>query len=443
MSLFLSVLASYQLPSILGLPFLVLLILIAIGPLFFKHWWHSNYKYVSVGIGISILAYYFIVVNDSSKPTHTFFEYFSFISLLASLYIICGGIFIQLDFKPTILNNVVLLVFGAILSNIIGTTGASVLLIHPFIRMNQDRYKPYLIVFFIFIVSNVGGSLTPIGDPPLFLGFLKGVPFEWSIIHIIPEWLTATGLLILIFIILDLKNKTGIHEHIQTQFTNRIKFEGQKNFIWLVLIIICIFLDPAKISFLPSYHGHSFIRECLQLSIAFIAYKFSDREALYFNKFSFEPILEVAFIFFGIFFSMMPALQLLQEYVSTPGNITEITPTLIYWGTGACSSVLDNAPSYLTFLTASMSYLGFDVDDINQVINFAMNENTSHYLVAISTAAVFFGAMTYIGNGPNFMVKSIVEESHKEMPSFMEYIFKYSIPYLFPVLLIIWFVFIR
>ncbi len=434
------VLLTASVPVWLSAPFILLLLLIATGPVFFKVIWHQYYKQIAVGIGLICLLYYLLIIGDTHKPIHTFFEYFSFISLLTALYVSTGGIYIRADIKATPLANTILLITGAMFANIIGTTGASVLLIRPFLRMNQHRFKPYLAVFFIFIVSNVGGALTPIGDPPLFLGYLKGVPFEWTLIHIIPEWIVAVGLLSILFIILDIRNKTGTSE--TRTYSKFVNIEGIQNVFWLLLIVGCIFLDPAKITWLPSIHGNSFVREILQLSIAYVAYRTSDREALYYNRFNFEPIIEVAFVFFGIFFSMMPALQLLEDFVSTPDNLSSLSPTLCYWATGASSSFLDNAPAYLTMLTTSLTYYGFSIDDAKQVSEFAMSQQYYIYVQAISTAAVFFGAMTYIGNGPNFIVKNIVEESHKEMPNFVEYIVKYAFVYLLPILVLVWFIFI-
>lgn len=437
--LFLAI-STIQIPLWLSAPFIILLGLIASGPLFFKTIWHQYYKQIAIGIGISCILYYLLILNDTHKPIHTFFEYFSFISLLTALYVSTGGIYIRADVKATPIANTLMLIIGALIANIIGTTGASVLLIRPFLRMNQHRFKPYLAVFFIFIVSNVGGSLTPIGDPPLFLGYIKGVPFEWTVIHIIPEWVVVIGLLSLFFIVLDYRNKKASAS--KKIYSGIITLEGGRNFIWLLLAVGCIFLDPAKISWLPDINGNSFIRELLQLMIAYYAYKTSDRQALYYNRFSFEPILEVAFLFFGIFFSMMPALQLLENYVSTPGNLTDLSPSLCYWATGVSSSILDNAPAYLTMLTTALTYHGYSIDNTSQVAQFAMSDSYSIYVKAISTAAVFFGAMTYIGNGPNFMVKSIVEESHTDMPGFGAYILKYALIYLLPVFILVWLLFI-
>jgi Na+/H+ antiporter NhaD/arsenite permease-like protein len=257
---------------------------------------------------------------------------------------------------------------------------------------------------------------------------------------LLPAWLVAVGLLLAAFGVMDYRNRSG--KSIERNFTGDMKIEGSRNFIWLLLLIGTVFLDPAKLSFLPSINGHSFVRELLQIGIAVVAFRRSDKEALYYNRFTFEPMLEVAFVFFGIFFAMMPALQLLETFVSTPGNLTSLTPSQLYWATGVCSSLLDNAPSYLTFLTTAMTFMGFSISDAQQVIRFATEPATVKYLLAISTSAVFFGAMTYIGNGPNFMVKSIAEESKRELPGFVGYTTRYAIPILLPVLVIVWFLFI-
>ncbi|MEM9722528.1 MAG: sodium:proton antiporter, partial [Bacteroidota bacterium] len=218
------------------IPFIVLLLLIATGPVFFEHFWHHNYKYIAPALGLITLLYYLFVLHDSTHPSHALSEYVSFIALLAPLYIASGGILIQIDREGTPLVNVMLLLFGAVISNIIGTTGASMLLIRPFIRLNRDRLQPYHIVFFIFIVSNVGGSLTPIGDPPLFLGFLKGVPFEWTLIHVVPEWLFGILMLAGIFYFYDIRNKKDLDQE-ESVYSGKFILRGTKNFIWLAIII--------------------------------------------------------------------------------------------------------------------------------------------------------------------------------------------------------------
>ena len=424
------------------IPFCLLLLLIATAPLFFSLLWHRSYKGISIGLGCLVLFYYFFIRKEFFTPVETLLEYFSFISLLTALFIISGGIFIDINKSGTAVINTCLLLFGAVLANIFGTTGASMLLIRPFIRINLGRIKAYHIIFFIFILSNVGGALTPIGDPPLFLGFLKGVPFFWVLQHCWSPWLFTCIVLAGIFFVLD-KNNSTPSEHLP-KHKKMITITGKQNIVWLLLILGSVFLDPAKISWLPAIiiegKKYSYIRELIMLSVAWVGYKTANKTTLRHNEFSFEPIREVAYLFFGIFCTMIPALAKVSEFASSPEGHSFISTNSLYWMTGALSSILDNAPTYLNFLTAAMSKAGFDINIHVDVINFCTIN--SHDLMAISIAAVFFGAMTYIGNGPNFMVKSIAEQTGIRMPSFFGYILKYSLVYLLPVYVVVWWLFV-
>ncbi len=438
----------YPAPFWLVLPFVILLLMIATGPLFYEHFWHHNYPKVAVGLAILVVFYYLFILHNVHGPVHAMAEYVQFIALLASLYIASGGILIEVDKKATPMANVTLLVIGALISNLIGTTGASMLLIRPFIRLNKGNIQPYHIIFFIFMVSNIGGSLTPIGDPPLFLGFLKGVPFFWTLVYNWPAWILALSILSVIFYFIDRKlgkaNEVDLEE---VTYTNRFALIGSKNFLWLLIIIISVFLDPNVIDWVPAirYDGQkfSFLREIIMFSVAYLSYRFADNRALSGNEFNFEPIREVAFIFIGIFGTMMPALELVGNFAKSPEGAALITHNTLYWGTGILSGFLDNAPTYLNFVAAAMASQGAEISNVEMVRNFALDkyDNSAFELMAISIAAVFFGAMTYIGNGPNFMVKSIAEQSGIKMPSFFGYIIRFSLPILLPILLITWLVF--
>ncbi|WNJ20243.1 sodium:proton antiporter [Pontibacter sp. G13] len=430
------------------IPFITLLILIATGPVFFEHFWHKNYKFIAPLLGMITLIYYLVALPHAHEPVHALAEYISFIALLAPLYIASGGILIQIDREGKPWVNVLLLLIGAAISNIIGTTGASMLLIRPFIRLNRDRLKPYHIIFFIFMVSNVGGSLTPIGDPPLFLGFLKGVPFEWTLVNVLPEWGFALACLALIFFIVDSRNKSDL-DQVETVYSNKVVLRGTRNFFWLAIIVAAVFLDPNVFDWVPAieYHGakYSFLREIIQLSAGAASYFMADKSALRGNEFTFEPINEVVFLFLGIFFSMMPALQLIGEFAASDAGKEFFTVDSIYWITGSLSGFLDNAPTYLNFLSAALAKFDMSVSNIADVKAFAAGSTdivTKEYLRAISIAAVFFGAFTYIGNGPNFMVKSIAEERGVQMPSFFGYIIRYSLIVLAPILFLTWLIFI-
>lgn len=435
-------------PVWLVIPFVALLLMIATGPLFYEHFWHHNYPKIAVGLAILVIFYYLFVLHNVHGPVHSMAEYVQFIALLSSLYIASGGILIEIDKKATPLANVSLLLIGALVSNLIGTTGASMLLIRPFIRLNKGNIQPYHIIFFIFMVSNVGGSLTPIGDPPLFLGFLKGVPFFWTLEFNWPAWVLALMILAVIFFFIDRKfGRANEDEMEEVTYTNKFELIGSRNFLWLLVVIGSVFLDPNVIEWVPAIHydgqKFSFLREIIMLSVAYLSFKFADQKAIKGNEFNFEPIREVAFIFIGIFGTMMPALELVGNFAKSPEGAQLITHNTLYWGTGILSGFLDNAPTYLNFLAAAMASQGAEISNIEMVRDFALNnyEDSAFELMAISIAAVFFGAMTYIGNGPNFMVKSIAEQSGIKMPSFFGYIIRFSLPILLPVLIIIWLVF--
>lgn len=428
-------------PSWFVLPFALLLLMIATGPLFFANFWHHHYKKIATAIGVLVGGYYCFGMSQYVIVTETLAEYLSFISLLAALYVAAGGIYIFVDVESKTITNIIFLLIGALLTNLIGTTGASVLLIRPFMRINRYRLKPYHIVFFIFFVSNLGGLLTPIGDPPLFMGFLKGVPFFWTIQNLMLPWVLAMLLLTVVFYFFEKRNTALDDVDVSEHYTNKIIIKGKQNFVWLALIMVTVFLDPNVIDGFPciDFHGKkiSFMRELLQLTIAFLAYKNADKQALNSNEFNFEPIKEVAFLFFGIFLAMIPALQLLE---SAGSSGLKLSLGATYWATGAFSAVLDNAPTYVNFLALTLSTFGFSINNINDLHNFIASENVI-YLMAISVGAVFFGALTYIGNGPNFMVKAIAEQQGVKMPSFFNYMFKYSLPVLLPIFVLVWLLF--
>ncbi|HBH21787.1 MAG TPA: citrate transporter [Cytophagales bacterium] len=437
----------HEVPGWAVIPFVILLLMIATGPLFYEHFWHHNYPKIAIALAAIVVLYYIFALGDVSHPIHALFEYVQFIALLTGLFVASGGIQIDIDKKSTPMANVAILAIGAIIANIIGTTGASMLLIRPFIRLNENRIQAYHIVFFIFVISNVGGSLTPIGDPPLFLGFLKGVPFFWTLTHNVLAWAFAIVVLCAAFYWFDKRNKKlNILAEPHTP-TGKIELKGTKNFAWLAIVVIAVFLDPNVFEWVPAIHYHgqkfSFLREIIMLSAAYFSYKFANKDALKFNEFNFEPIREVAFIFIGIFGTMMPALELVGNFAKSPAGAQLISHNTLYWGTGLLSGFLDNAPTYLNFLAAAMASKGAEINNIEQVRQFAEGgfEDSVLLLKSISIAAVFFGAFTYIGNGPNFMVKSIAEQVGIKMPSFFGYIIRYSIPVLLPLLIIVWIVF--
>ena len=457
-------------PVWLILPFVALLAMIATGPLFYAHFWHTHYPKVAVGLGV-LVAMFYLTHGDATPVVHAAQEYVSFIALLAALFVASGTILIRTDFAGTPRANTAMLFVGAVLANLMGTTGASMLLIRPFMRLNAGRLKPYHIVFFIFVVSNVGGALTPVGDPPLFLGFLRGVPFFWTVEHLWYIWLPTILTLLAVFYFFDRRN-TGesrreravvfgdedvepgeYADDIDAVHTRKhFAIDGWGGFGWIAVTVALVFVDPNVIAGVPDLHALGSplgIREILMLAVAYLAYKTASKSALAGNRFSFEPIQEVAWLFVGIFLTMQPALQLISHAAAS--NSGALNATTFYFGTGALSGVLDNAPTYIAFVTAAMAKFIDPVTGLHLSINtpehvafFAHRHlggaESWYYLQAISIASVFWGAMTYIGNGPNFMVKAIAEDAGAETPAFVTYVVKYSLPILLPIYLVVWLV---
>lgn len=427
-----------DIPLWLVTPFALLLLMIAIFPLTphrAKEWWEHNYPFVAVGLGALVVLYYFLKIPaGGTVVAHTAHEYFSFIALIGSLFVVAGGIHIKVKGGATPAANVLFLFIGAVLANFIGTTGASMVLIRPYIRMNKIRISAYHIVFFIFIVSNVGGSLTPIGDPPLFLGYLRGVPFFWLLEHVLLEWITVIGALLVVFYAIDRRCFHLTPAVIQGEIADSQEswtFKGGINVLFLIVIIGAVFL-PATY----------FLREIVMLAAATASYFLTGKQIHEENHFTFGPIKEVAFLFVGIFLTMMPALGYLEQNGKALG-ITK--PAHFYFATGSLSAVLDNAPTYVNFLKLAEVSTGANladagnpasgqVDEIQAVRNLVARDPS--LVVGISLGAVFFGAMTYIGNGPNFMVKSIAESSGVRVPTFFAYILRYSLPILLPILVL-------
>lgn len=364
------------------LPFVAMLAAIAVAPLVIKHHWEQHYHRISVGLGLIAVLYYALALHNWERIGHTAHEYVSFIALIGSLFVVAGGIHIVVkgEAKPWI--NCVFLFFGALVSNLIGTTGASMLLVRPWIRMNRYRFTGYHTVFFIFIVSNVGGCLTPIGDPPLFLGFLKGVPFWWVLEHCWEAWIVAVFGMIAIFYAKDRINFLKAPRDVRERETGSEtwKFGGLHNLLLLAVILASVFIKG-----LPG------VREAIMLAAAVTSYLTTHKEVHNANDFTFAPIKEVAWLFAGIFATMMPALDYLELHSAALGLHTEMQ---FYWLTGALSGVLDNAPTYLTFLASAFGVEGLTLDDPAHMHTFLAQHD--HYLVAISVGAVFFGAMTYI-----------------------------------------------
>ncbi len=401
-------------------PFALMLLAIAVMPFIHLHWWERHYPKVAVALGAITTCYYVFGLGNATRMLHVGHEYVSFIALIGSLFVVAGGIHIDVkgEAKPWV--NVAFLLFGAVLANVIGTTGASMVLIRPWIRMNKYRITSFHIVFFIFIVSNVGGCLTPIGDPPLFLGYIKGVPFWWVLEKCWSAWVIAIGGLLAVFYAFDRHNFLRAPKPVRDMETReeKWKIDGLRNLGFLALILVAVFVKkPIGLS------------EGLMLAAAIGSYYATPKRIHEANNFNFHPIKEVAWLFIGIFATMVPALDYLEVHASRLGLDSEMK---FFWFTGMLSGALDNAPTYLTFLAAAMGQLGLSLNNPEHVLQFVGSHGGQ--LVAISLGAVFFGAMTYIGNGPNFMVKAIAEQSKVKTPSFFAYLFKFALPILVPLM---------
>ncbi len=397
------------------LPFSLLLFLIAAAPLAAPHLWEKYYAHTAVGLGLVVAAYYLLVLREVAPLLHTAQEYFSFLSLVGSLYVVSGGILIRVKGEAKPWTNSLFLLIGALLANVLGTTGASMLLIRPWIRMNKYRVTGFHIVFFIFIVSNVGGALTPIGDPPLFLGFLKGVPFWWVMQHCWQAWLLTTGLLIGIFYVFDRINFLRAPKEVRDEETREEH--------WKVDGLVNVPLVGALLGAVLLPFGW---RELVMLGSAGASWFATPRRVHEANHFDFAPVKEVAWLFAGIFLTMVPALQVLSANTGALGLSSSLQ---FYWATGVLSGALDNAPTYLAFLAAAFGVAGLNLDSDMGVFL----EKHAQMLMSISMGAVFFGAMTYIGNGPNLMVKKIADQQKVHTPTFLDYVLRFSFPVLLPV----------
>lgn len=442
-----------EIPLWLSTPFALLLALIATMPLSpapVKHFWEKRYPWIAIGLGLTIVLHYlFRIPHGTYYVLHTLREYTSFICLIGSLFVISGGIQLKMRREATPLGNVGFLAVGGVLANLIGTTGASMVLIRPWIKMNKYRITAFHIVFFIFVVSNVGGCLTPVGDPPLYLGYLRGVPFFWITQHAFLPWLATLVLILGIFFVLDRRNFARAPLPVREKET--AGGQGREPFFqgWFNLGLLGVVIAAVLVTvYLPSAYEHYFIRELIMVGAAALSYFKTPRDAHQANDFSFGPIKEVAFLFIGIFTTMMPALGYLEQHGREFG-LTK--PIQYYFASGGLSSVLDNAPTYVNFLKLEEVSIVPESTRTNPASGELKSEreliawllvNAPAYILAISLGSVFFGAMTYIGNGPNFMVKSIAESAGIRVPSFFGYIFRFSIPYLLPVLILVGFLFL-
>ena len=442
-----------QLSALWGVPFAGILLSIALMPLLVPSFWHHHFGKVAAAWALAFLLPFAIMFGAGQAGValvHVMLaEYIPFVILLTALFTVSGGIYIRGNLHGSPALNTAILAIGAVLASFMGTTGASMLLIRPLIRANDNRqHKAHVIVFFIFIVSNIGGSLTPLGDPPLFLGFLKGVEFFWTVRTLLPETLFMLGALLVIFYAFDsyyYHRREEIAPHDPTPDTPAIGFDGGRNF-WLLAVIIGLVLlsgvwkSPVSFSIAGTEVGlPGLVRDLGLVAVVLASLKLTPASVHADNQFSWAPMQEVAKLFAGIFLTIIPVIAMLRAGVDGPFGaiIAAVTrpdgspdPAAYFWATGLLSSFLDNAPTYLVFFNTA----GGDPQVLMTTL--------APTLAAISAGAVFMGANSYIGNAPNLMVKAIAEDRGVRMPSFFGYML-WSIGILVPLFVVVTWIWFR
>lgn len=428
-----------DIPLWASLPFIIMILTIAVCPLFFHHWWENNKNKLIISLALGIPTAIWLIIQELSHELihHVFFDYVPFIILLGSLFVITGGIHVKGDIlaKPKI--NILFLAIGSVLASFMGTTGAAMLLIRPIIKTNSERkFKVHTILFFIAIVANCGGMLTPLGDPPLFLLYLRGAPFVWFL-NLFLEWAFVNGVLLMLYFIIDsyyYKKESPENILSDTLHIEPLRIEGKRNLFCLFGVVLSVaFLNAQYIDAIKNNDNLVFIREAAMILCAVLSLWFTPGLIRKANRFTWGPIKEVAYLFLGIFVTMVPALLYIKDNAQSFGLNT---PWQFYYATGALSSFLDNAPTTISFYNLALG-LADNFQEVNLVAHIPVN-----FLTAISLSAVFFGAMTYIGNGPNFMVKAIAEENKIPIPTFFGYMFKFSLIILLPVYIIAQLIFV-
>ncbi len=426
------------------IPFAIMLLAIAIGPIVAEHWWENNLNKFIVSLILGIpTAIYLVCVGLTHNLVHqVFFDYVPFIILLLALFVVTGGIHLSGDIKAKPIVNTGFLALGFLLASVMGTTGAAMLLIRPLIATNQQRkHKVHTILFFIALVANCGGLLSPLGDPPLFMLFLRGASFTWFMTMFV-EWAFAGAILLLLYFLADTyyyRKEDWTALSADAREIEPLRLGGKINFIYLIGIVLTVaFINEG---YIPQMKGDNlffkYLREIVLLIIIALSIFTTNKKVRYeLNKFTWGPIIEVAALFFGIFITMTPALIFMNHHAADMGFDQTWQ---FYYATGALSSFLDNTPTAVAFhsLATGLS------PEAMQAIGGNMVAGVPETLLrAISIGAVFFGAMTYIGNGPNFMVKSIAEENEIKMPSFFGYMIKFSLIILLPVYILVQLIFL-
>ena len=428
------------------IPFGLMLLMIAIGPLVAEHWWEKNANKLIVSLLLGIpTAVCLIMGGMVHELEHQLFnDYVPFIILLLALFVITGGIHISGDIKAKPWVNTTFLGLGWLLASIMGTTGAAMLLIRPLLTTNQQReHKVHTVLFFIALCANCGGLLTPLGDPPLFMLFLRGAEFTWFM-SMWPQWLFTGGMLMLIYFALDTyyyKKEHWVALSADAREQVPMRLGGSINFLYLVGVVLSVaFINSGSIPAMGEENAPlwlKYLREIVLLSLTFLSlYTTKKKVRFELNKFSWSPIIEVVVLFLGIFTTMTPALAYLNANAASLG-LTDAWQ--FYYSTGLLSSFLDNTPTAVAFHSVAA---GLTADQIAAFGGNMMAGIPEILLTAICIGAVFFGAMTYIGNGPNFMVKAIAEESGVKMPSFFGYMYKFSLIVLLPIYILVQLIFL-
>ncbi|MGD8739195.1 MAG: sodium:proton antiporter [Desulfobacterales bacterium] len=434
------------------IPFACILLSIALFPLILPDFWHHHFGKISAFWAASLAIPFLVAFKGAAlyEILHIILaDYVPFIILLWSLYTVSGGILLRGTLRGTPIVNVIMLIIGTLLASWMGTTGAAMLMIRPFLRANNYRKnRTFMVVFFIFLVANVGGSLTPLGDPPLFLGFLHGVSFFWTF-KILPQMLTVVSILLVIYFILDTYHyrKEGVSAPEEEDVKEPLKLDGTYNFLFLGGIVGAVLMsgivDWGEVNILGIHRSvQDWVRDGLLILMGILSLVATPIRIRDDNDFTWFPIIEVAYLFIGIFITMIPCLLILKA--GSRGALAFLTngvtqPLHYFWVTGGLSSFLDNAPTYLTFFNSALGAFYSGMTEA-QAVPLLMTEKAI-YLKAVSAGAVFFGACSYIGNAPNFMVRSISEEAGTPMPSFFGYILKYALIFLIPTFVIVTLVF--
>ncbi len=443
-----------ELPLWSVIPFVGILLSIAIFPLVAPHFWHHQFPKISAAWAFIFAVPFLFAYGGAAfyEIAHIYLlDYFPFIILLWGLFTVSGGIYIQGTLKGKPIVNTIMILIGTFFASWIGTTGAAMVMIRPLIRANDNRkHKVHTVVFFIFLVANIGGSLTPLGDPPLFLGFLHNVPFFWTM-SLLPNMTFVAVIILAIYYGLDsFYYRKEDHEQVNRHEgpKEKLRILGAHNFIFLIGIMGAVLMSgtwrPGEVTILGVHVGiQSLSRDAIIIMMGLLSLYSTKEDIHKKNEFGWFPIKEVAYLFAGIFMTIIPALAILKA--GENGALAFIieamrSPVHYFWITGTLSGFLDNAPTYLTFFNTALGNFYAGMPEA-QAVPLLIAEHEI-YLTAISTGAVFFGALTYIGNAPNFMVKSIAEERGIEMPSFFGYMIKYSIPVLILTFILYTFIFL-